>query len=313
MINPVILDTIRQQISEGETGRALQTFVQYLESASLHPELLKSLRVIQAGYNEVKIKESKGVLPYSEARTEYARVNDAVLTMLDQITSNSQIGMARSNKWPLVRILIFGGLTLCLVIAGWWMLQKSPSTALNSSDSGIQCPRFKPHSKRIMVLTFQRLSGDDSRPELSIQTRIQDLTERNNLKTDVHIISGAMAEANRPGNAQQGAELGRKCQADLVIWGDYEKFQDSIAVDIRYAFAEEQWPAGIAFTTFKNVSEIKFDQMKINNLDEAVLRLCTALALHENRMDLAEKWLLKQPNPNDREKKWIEQLQKAKH
>ncbi|MCC7467422.1 MAG: hypothetical protein IT261_14170 [Saprospiraceae bacterium] len=308
MIHKEILDTIHKQISEGETGRALETFIQYLESASLHPEILRSLRVIQAGYFDVKRKESNGILPYSEARTEYARVNDAVLAMLEELISGKPSKSTQSRQWSPARILSLAGLIILVALTSWWIIKEQ-----QQSGSGIQCPIFKQKSKRVMVLAFQRLSGDDSRPELSIQTRIQDLTEKNNLNTDVQLITGGMAEANQPGNGQEGAELGKKCQADLVIWGQYEKFQDSISVDIRYAFADEHWPAGIASTTFKNVSEIKFDQMKISNLDEAVLRLCTALALHENRMDLAKKWLLKQPNPTEREKGWIDQLKNTKN
>jgi len=55
---------------------------------------------------------------------------------------------------------------------------------------------------------------------------------------------------------------------------------------------------------FKNVSEIKTDQIKTNNLDEAVFRICTAMALHQNKMDLAEKWLNKIQQPNAREIQW---------
>lgn len=311
MINPAILNAIRQQISEGETGSAIQTFIQYLESDPLRPGFLKSLRVIQAGYHELKRKESIGVIPYSEARTEHAKVNEAVLTLLEQVASGAHYHTDQHKKWSNAGTLLVAGLVICMVIAGWWMFREK-SAEQDQLFPTIECPSFKPQSKRVMVLAFQRLSGADSRPELSIQTRIQDLTEKNSLSADVRIIPQEMAEANRPGNAREGAELGRKCQADLVIWGDYEKFQDSISVDIRYAFSEESWPAGIASTTFKNVSEIKFDRMKISNFDEAVLRLCTALALHENRMDLAEKWLLKQPNPSKREQNWIEQLKKTK-
>jgi|GEM_PF-3241548 len=55
---------------------------------------------------------------------------------------------------------------------------------------------------------------------------------------------------------------------------------------------------------FKNVSEIKTDQIKTNNLDEAVFRIRTAMALHQNKMDLAEKWLNKIQQPNAREIQW---------
>jgi hypothetical protein len=87
----------------------------------------------------------------------------------------------------------------------------------------------------------------------------------------------------------------------MVIWGDYEKLADSINVDIRYSLADSNWPPGAAIQTFKNISELKSDRMKISNLDEAVFRLCTVMALHENKLDLAQKWLNKIQHPTQRE------------
>ncbi|MBL7807221.1 MAG: hypothetical protein JNN28_05390 [Saprospiraceae bacterium] len=308
MTHHPVLNTIRHLISEGETSKAIQNFIQHLESENSFPEVLRALLVIQANFNAVVRKESNGILSFSEARSEFAKVNNAVLEMLDQVLIGASPAKVQSKKW-----WYGGGLLLLLGIAiGWWIIQKSSSSTSSEALNDFPCPTFNAQGKRVMVLAFQKLGGEDSRPELSLQTRIRDLTEKNNLETDVKVVPSTSSSDIRPGNAREGAELGRKCQADLIIWGEYEKFKDSISVDIRYTFTDLNWPAGIAANTFKNVSEIKSDQMKISNIDEAVLRLCTALALHENRMDLAEKWLKKQPNATTRETTWKKQLEEAK-
>ncbi|HLP95260.1 MAG TPA: hypothetical protein VK168_14550 [Saprospiraceae bacterium] len=309
MANSPVFDTIRQYISEGETGKALQTFIGHLESEHTHSQLLKALRIAQGNFHTVQRKEGNGILNFQEARSEYARINEVMLNMLDEIRSNPS-GSNTSAK-PLVRVWIAtAGLLVGLVVLAIYFLL--PNSGKVASTPGLQCPEFKFGVRKVMVLPFQKLGGEDSRPDLSLQTRIQDLTERNQLATEVKLVTADKPELIKPGSAREGAALGIACEADLVIWGEYEKFADSISVDIRYAFTAADWPAGIASQTFKNVSEIKTDQMKISNFDEAVLRLCTALALHANRMDLAEKWLMKQPNANAREQAWKQQLQDAR-
>jgi hypothetical protein len=310
MNNDPVVGAIRQLISEGETGKALQTFIEHLETENIYPPLLQTLRVVQANYSTAKRKEANGVLNFSEARSEYAKANDAILSVLEEFASGKSSGF-RAFQNSMKKWWLTGGILLIVGI-GWWLMQRANLPGANAEDSIAVCPEFIPEARKVMILAFQKLGGEDTRPEVGIRTRISDLTEKNNLKTDVKLVEAESIGKNWPGNAREGAKLGRKCMADLIIWGEYEKFNDSISVDIRYAFTDEEWPAGSALNTFKNVTEIKSDQMKISNLDEAVLRLCTALALHENRMDLAEKWLMKQPNVNAREALWKEQLKNVK-
>ena len=125
----------------------------------------------------------------------------------------------------------------------------------------------------------------------------------------LRVVEAKSFDSNTP-SLQEATALGSQCQADMVIWGQYEPIDNSISVDIRYAFTAANWPPGAAIETFKNVTEIKADQMKITNLDEAVFRLFTAKALYENRIDLAEKWLSKLKQPNEREIQWRKMLEK---
>lgn len=305
--NP-IFDNIRQLIAQDNTRQALQTLIQYVAQSKGPKELLRALRVAESNFNAIRQKESKGILSFAEARSEYARVNDAVLSLLDELEAGrNPASDGRSRRtWLLI---IAAVLPIGLSVGYWLNTRKTNSEPNNNQPAyaALQCPNFRAEGFKIMVLEFQKLSGDDSKPELGIQSRIRDLTERNQMATDVKILPGSEF-GNEPPDLRDAINIGKQCAADMVIWGNYEKETQGIMVDIRYAFTSPDWPPGAASETFKNVSELKSDRMKIADLDEAVFRLCTALALHENRMDLAEKWLNKLKTPDEREAAWKKQL-----
>ena len=306
--NPVF-NTVRELISQGDADQALQVLITFLEKDAMQPETLHTLRVIEANYRAARKQETKGILDFSEAQREYAKTNDALISIVDDLIAGRKPAQGFSGtgtgdggtRLTRMRWMIGGGILLVVgILAAIWFTR---SEHTGQSD----CPKFRPDGFKVLVFEFQKLSGDESKPELGIQTRIRDLTERNKIKTDVKILPAKAFDENTP-SINDATELGDQCKADMVIWGQYEKLNDSISVDIRYAFTMPAWPPGAAIDMFKNVSEIKVDQMKITNLDEAVFRLCTAMALHENRIDLAQKWLNKLQQPNARETEWKEML-----
>ncbi|MBC7778397.1 MAG: hypothetical protein H7246_23395, partial [Phycisphaerae bacterium] len=300
----------------GDADQALQVLIAFLEKDGSHPEMLRTLRVIEANYRAARKQEAKGIIEFSEAQREYAKTNDALVSIVDDLISGRKPAPGFSgtgdggSRRPWLPWLIGGGILFLLGIAAavWFSQSKTNKDSVANAVTQ-QCPKFRQDGFKVMVFEFQRLSGEDSKPELGIQTRIRDLTERNKVNADVKILSAKAFDENTP-SLKEATELGSQCQADMVIWGQYEKAESSISVDIRYAFTAPEWPSGAAIETFKNVSEIKADQMKITNLDEAVFRLCTAMALHENRIDLAEKWLNKLQQPNAREVEWKKRLEK---
>jgi hypothetical protein len=323
------LRDIRQLISQGETGKALQALVDYLESVGDQPDYLHTARVLEANFNAVRQQEIKGLLGFAEAQREYARANDALLALLDDLQSGKKAtgglrgtGDGRVKK-PWTGWLIGGVVVLAAgILVGIWL--KKAGTAQSKKASDIEqvatpnekkvevCPEFRPGRFKVMIVKFQNLGSDPRKPELSVQTRIRELTANNQLLTDVEIYSHPDLETNTP-DLSDATSLAKRCMADLVIWGQFESLaNNAISVDIRYAFTDETWPPGAAIQTFKNVSEIKTDRMKISNLDDAIFRICTAMALHENRMDLAEKWLNKLQDPNPREQKWKAALKNSR-
>ena len=319
MNNHPVFNSVRELISQGDADQALQVLIAFLEKDGAHPESLHTLRVVEANYRAARKKETKGILDFSEAQREYAKTNDALVSILDDLIAGRKPvpgfkGPGDGGSRNVLLPWLVGGSILLLVgiLAGLWFTrssQKDEDQKLVANEAALQCPKFRPEGFKVLVLEFQKLSGAVSKPELGIQTRIRDLTERNKVVTDVKILSEKSFDSITP-SLQEATALGSQCQADMVIWGQYEPLDNSISVDIRYAFTAADWPPGVAMETFKNVTEIKADQMKITNLDEAVFRLCTAMALHENRIDLAEKWLNKLQQPNNREIEWKKMLEK---
>lgn len=320
-----IFDSIQQLLSEGDTGRALKTLIAHLGQDPALADVLRACRVMEANYNAVKQQEIKGILEFSEAQREYARINDSLLSLLENLSSGHQppvMGQKGTGdgrkKSPLLAWLIGGGILLVMgLLAGIFLIRNkkpvsdaSPTIEAPKQES-FDCPEFKEGKFKVMILPFQNLAEEKRKPELSIQSRIRELTTNNKLPTEVEILSGKQFDSTP--ELDDATALGKKCMADMVIWGQFEPLeQNAITIDISYAFTEENWPPGIARQTFKNVSEIKNGKMKISNLDEAVFRICTALALHENRLDLAQKWLNRLEKPNPREQGWKKMLNQQK-
>ncbi|MFN0173305.1 MAG: hypothetical protein ACKVU0_01565 [Saprospiraceae bacterium] len=316
--NP-IFESVRELISQGDADQALQVLIGFLEKDSTQPEILRTIRVVEANFRAARKLEAKGILDFSDAQREYAKTNDFLVSVVDDLIAGRKPppgfagtgdGGRRNTFLPW---LIGGGILIILgILAGIWLTSSPKQQDDQNSDvntGSLQCPKFREEGFKVMVLEFQKLSGEDSKPEFGIQSRIRDLTERNKINVDVKVLSEEAFGGNTP-DIQEAKNLGNQCKAEMVIWGDYENVKDSIEVDIRYAFTNSEWPSGTASRTFKNISEIKADRMKIKDLDEAVFRLCTALALHEDRMDLAEKWINKIKKPNPREEEWKKMLKK---
>ncbi|MDX1910607.1 MAG: hypothetical protein SFV22_03930 [Saprospiraceae bacterium] len=329
MNHSVVYSNIRQIISQGDTAQALQTLITHLEADGSQAEHLHTLRVVEANFNAVRQQELKGLLGFQDAQREYARANDALLAVLDHLQSGRKpvVGLQGTGDGrvtpPWVTWLIGGVVVLAIgFLFGVWLRRQNKAQAVQEPVPGIMatpekkeagtCPVFQANRFKVMIVKFQNLGSEQRKPELSVQTRIRELTANNQLPTDVEIYSHPDLESSTP-DLSDATTLGKRCMANMVIWGQFEPLpENAISVDIRYAFTDDAWPPGAAIQTFKNVSEIKTDRMKINQLDDAIFRICTAVALHENRMDLAAKWLNKLKEPTPREQKWKAMLNNKK-
>jgi len=151
-----VFDSARELLSQGDTGRALKTLIAHLEQDGSQPDYLRSLRLIEANFNAVRQQEIKGILDFSDAKKEYARTTDALLTIIEALQSGQvpSIGFSGTGdgrrKQPAVVWLLGGGILLLvgIVIGMWhWNREKPPQ---EPEPSQLQCPKFQPEGFKIM-------------------------------------------------------------------------------------------------------------------------------------------------------------------
>jgi hypothetical protein len=271
-----IINNTRELLSNGETGKAFQILIAALSQQNNYAQMLQSLRVGEANYNNVKQQELKGILSFSEAQREYAKSNELIFNTLQTLENGSSAGISqkRNYKWIILPIL---GVLGCLVCFFY------PRT---------NCPTFDSNKRiKIMLLPFQNVGDRKAKPELVLQTKIRTITSKNNLSTDVEILNDFNVEKENP-DFDDANQLGIHCCVNLVVWGQYSVGADSSHVNIQYKSILDGSSGESDFQAVKDVTALQGGQMK-KNLEDVVLSLCTMIAIREHRMDKAEEWLLK--------------------
>ncbi len=293
-----IFETVRQHLQQGETGAALQTMITYLEAEGKQEELLRTLRVVQANYNAAKQQELKGILAFQEAQREYSKVNDALLSTIDDLSAGRP---TRTTVHPALnrnRWIIGGAALLVVAVVAAIMIFRKPKiadpVAGQGEESGVKCPQFRPADYRIMLIPFISLNDQVARPAVSIQMRIRDLTRKNNISADVEIADGHTMATSLPDFAR-AKKKGDQCNANVVIWGQYEKVGDSIMVDVHYVFTEGSKVVSghTDFHPFRSLSALQQSGKSsgLRSLDDAILSICSIMAVHAGKPEVAEKWL----------------------
>jgi hypothetical protein len=297
-------ETIRQFIALGDLPQAIQVFKNYLQQGAKNPAALRVLQVVESKLNSIKQQERKGLLDLSEAQKAYSHVTDALLGLADDVEAGRTPTMPFSEPPVSNKIywLIGGGILMLLAIIAVVLIRQGNKPQVIKLDTGEtakqECPEFEPSGFRVLLIPFQKLRGEEAKPELSLQERIRTLTKRNNVNTDVEILRGDRFAGSTPDD-KDASRAGTQCQADMVIWGQYESETEGIAIDVRYVFTKSpNIAAGSNLETFKSLTELKSNRMKFNDLEQAVFALCSMMALHEDNAPLVEKWVDKLQNPD---------------
>lgn len=298
-----IFETSRQLLAQSNTSEALRTLISHLENTHKYPGALQTLRVLEPQFYAARQKELKGILSFSEAQKEYSKINDALLSIIEDLEAGREPSTTQPELAPQqskIPWIIGGGimilLGLILGVLAWNKNIDNQSIAEKTTQK--ECPDFSRKGSRIMLIPFQNLGSKIAKPELSLQERIRSLTSKNNVDSEVEILPGDRF-ANSTPDFQEAGKLGANCQADMVVWGQYEVLENGISVDVRYVFTKEpNIPPGSESATLKNLTELKSNTMKFSNLEDAVFSLCTFLVLHEGNKELAVKWINKVENPS---------------
>jgi len=296
------IQTIRELLRQGETGKALDVLISLLEKDNVYKDnLLRILRVAEANYNAVRQQELKGILPFQEAQREYSRITDTLLAVLDDFEAG-KVPAARTPRPQRMTWLVGGGVLLLLVAAfAVWKLR--------GKNDG--CPEFtNKKALHVLILPFDNLGGMEARPALLIQQSIQELTGKAKIPAEIRFVE----QEKKSGTYSQDAEgLGRRCSADLVLYGQYKAFEkDSIRVKMGFRFLKGNGQTGDGpFTTFRDITAVQATR----DLEDAVFSLCAMIAVRNRNWQFAKRWMDKIQEKDETETRmavWLDKQQKGR-
>ena len=289
------IQTIRDLLRQGETGKALEALIDLLEKDSRFKDnLLRTLRVTEANYNAVRQQELKGILPFQEAQREYSRVADTLLAVLQDVEAGRVPAAAVSSRR---RYLLWAGALLLLVLALVFWKLRAPAAG---------CPEYtKAGALHILILPFDNLGELPTRPEAVIQDSIKNLTRK--AKIPAEVKPGA-PEGKSGANSQNAGDFGTVCKADLVIYGQYQAFTgESIRVRMGFQFIGGNAQSGTTpFQLYRDVTEVQ----PTRALEDAIFSLCTMLAIKDNNWQFARRWMAKIQEKDETDMKMAEWLDK---
>jgi hypothetical protein len=272
------IESIRALLGQGDTGKALQLLIGLLEKDTRFKDnLLRTLRVAEANFNATRQQELKGILSFQEAQREYSKVNDTLLAVLDDFEAGRVPSVTvppgeNRRRW----LWIGGGAVLLLAALAFWLLRKG--------DAG--CPKFEnKDALHVMILPFDNLGKIEAKPAFRIQNEIQELTKKGGFPAEVKIrTQGAQSDVT----SQDAERLGRQCDADLVIYGQYLAFEkDSSRVKMGFKFLREGGrEVNLPFKTFRDITDVQ----PARDLQDAVFSLCAMIALRNKNWEFAKRW-----------------------
>ena len=256
-----------------QSGRTTDVFA-LLRKHPLAAHAQKSLAIIEAEYFELRQEEIRGLLNFEERQIRRNRVNNKLLSLLEEAPPLSK--KSRLYRPYFLLILPIAVVLLGLLIS--WNRIPAPADYI--------CPSFKNgYNNNIMVLPFMDLGKNEAKPQLVLRDRINKLTEKNNLSSiaqlGTHIENLTMHDA---------AETAKKCNANVIIWGTYLNSADTMKLILQYCFTEHpDWNNSGELMKFKDVTQLHNGRM-LKDLDDAILSLCGIIALREGNNKIAKKW-----------------------
>lgn len=255
-----IVEQLRELISDAETAQALDKVEAFLKSDGKYKLLYREAVEISAFFQKTKRDEEKGLISFENANLNYNRVNDRLLNLLDYIeTGNLQPDDSpeapkgrRPKKWLLILLPL-------LLVAGYFGAKKWMLKSHKKVEAGWTCPSFGPASLfNVMVLPYLLTSGGQDKPQALIVERLEDLSEKYNLRTSTRILENY--KPNRLLSYKDATDFGKKCNANMVIWGRSEQNGPARIIKTRFKFLGDH--DAIAFTRLKWQGERQVDTVR---------------------------------------------------
>jgi hypothetical protein len=285
------LEQARQALADADTEQAIDLLQEIAENQAYQIEHRDQYRdqvtLLSSQFAQYQRKTSIGTLAGTEASVESARLNESILFLINAIQAGraldhtSPVNRSKKTRW------LYIGITCLLLVGGIWYFFRGKV---------VQCPDYQTAATwKIAVLPFVNLGDRAAKPEEVLITSINAITKKNQLSA----IAKTWQTKEEALKALKPNAL-EHCGVDLLVTGQYVVLKsDSIEVSLTYVFSDARPPIQTGFESFKNIAALSQSSMQNRSLSDAVLSICTLLAMRENRSELASKWLGKIEKPSD--------------
>ncbi len=292
-----LLDTVRELISEAQTGEALDLLEHEWSGKPAFRILLREVLSIGALYNKTKSDESKGIVSFDNAQLNYNKANDRLLTVLEFFENDElepEVLTAGKEKAKRKKAWLWA-LLLPLAVVLVFLLKPD---LLNGGKTGGgqkgRCPEFSRNALKIMVLPFYKVNRQAGQPEGLFAEKLESFCAK--CKLDVAVRINEQFEPVKLLSYDEAGRFAKRCGADLVFWGRTEFAEGRNILKTRYRFADDR-PLAVElsklewgesqFDTVKVLSDIASDRTFTADLEEVILLAIGSNEMMEGRNDNA--------------------------
>lgn len=260
-------DSVIEAIQDGEIKLAIELFKQLDLSGSQR----STLSIIESEFNLLSNDSLKGVISDEQTQLRINRINDKLLNLL---RSNTEVSVKKRST---LLFMVAAGFMVCIALVAYFY----------SAEPASVCPDFAESStNKIVLVPFQNVGSNPANPHVLLLDRIEQLVLENNLSTTIKL-----AEGLKNVTASEAPSLAEGCNANVIIWGKYSNASDSLSLILQYHFLDQpDFPVTSELSMLKDVTAIHSGTVT-KNLEDAILLLCSVIALRQNDPILAKKWL----------------------
>lgn len=291
-----LLNTVRDLISEAQTGEALDLLEREWTGKPELKVLLREVLAIGALYNKTKNDETRGIISFDNAQLSYNRVHDRLLTVLEHFENDrfEPEGLARQEKSKSSRWWLWA---LLLPLAAVLFFLLKPDILSGGGTTGGKkslCPEFGRKAMKIMVLPFYKVNREAGQPEGLFAEKLESFCAK--CRLDVAVRINEQFEPVKLLNYEEAGRFAKRCGADMVVWGRTEFADGRNILKTRYKFADGrqlavewsklEWGEN-QFDTVRVLSDIASDRTFTADIEEVILLAIGSNEMMEGRTDNA--------------------------
>ena len=251
-----------------------------------------ALTILESEFHELRNAEIKGTLDTNQIQIKKNQINEKLLSLAKHGNFPNKKITSSNNLWkiliPLVAILIGGFF--------FWNNQKN--------ESSVSCPSYPSETRnKVLIIPFINVGSTDAQPHFGLRDRINKVASKKNLS-----IHAELGEEDKNLTMKKAPKLATNCNADMIVWGTFEK-SDSLEISVNYYFAHEpQWNKSAELATLKNVSSIYKGNLTKHLEDDVFFSLCSIIVMRDGNNTLAKNWLDKVKNKDEIDTKLLQAL-----